>query len=100
LLQKKYDLRVAEIALEEAQNSKSTVRLSRDAAGNWGYVYTQNAEEATAAVQSYEDKIYALQELGSNYLEETGQKVIQIQTEFSAALEEIWSNQELSAEEK
>ena len=100
LLQKKYDLRVAEIALEEAQNAKSTVRLSRDAAGNWGYVYTQNAEEVSAAAQTYEDKIYALQELGSSYLEETGQKVIQIQTEFSAALEEIWSNQELSAEEK
>jgi triphosphoribosyl-dephospho-CoA synthetase len=39
-LQKKYDLEVAKIALEEAQNAKSKVRLSRDSEGNFGYVYT------------------------------------------------------------
>jgi hypothetical protein len=43
-LRKKYELRVAEIALEEAQNAKSQVRMQRDAEGNWGYVYT--ADEA------------------------------------------------------
>jgi hypothetical protein len=36
----KYDLLLAEIALEEAQNAKSTVRMSRDNEGNFGYVYT------------------------------------------------------------
>jgi hypothetical protein len=43
--QAKYDLALAQIALEEAQNAKSTVRLQRDAEGNFGYVYTadQNA---------------------------------------------------------
>jgi phage repressor protein C with HTH and peptisase S24 domain len=38
--QAKYDLLVAEIALEEAQNAKNTVRLQRDSEGNFGYVYT------------------------------------------------------------
>jgi hypothetical protein len=38
--QAKYDLLLAEITLEEAQNAKSTVRLQRDAEGNFGYVYT------------------------------------------------------------
>jgi hypothetical protein len=33
-------LLLAEIALEEAQNAKSTVRLQRDSEGNFGYVYT------------------------------------------------------------
>jgi hypothetical protein len=31
---------LAEIALEEAQNAKATVRLQRDNEGNYGYVYT------------------------------------------------------------
>jgi hypothetical protein len=35
--------------MEEAQNAKNTVRLTQDASGNWGYVYTQNAEEVTNA---------------------------------------------------
>jgi hypothetical protein len=38
--QAKYDLLLAEIALEEAQSAKSTVRLTRDNEGNFGYVYT------------------------------------------------------------
>jgi hypothetical protein len=39
-LQKKYELMLAEIALEEAQNAKSSVRLTQDSEGNWGYVYS------------------------------------------------------------
>jgi hypothetical protein len=34
MLRKKYDLRLAEIALEEAQNAKSQVRMTRDSEGN------------------------------------------------------------------
>jgi hypothetical protein len=48
-LQKRCDLRKAEIALEEAQEAKKTVRLQRDASGNWGYVYTQNADAVAQA---------------------------------------------------
>jgi hypothetical protein len=33
-------LLVAEIALKDAQDAKTTVRLKRDAEGNVGYVYT------------------------------------------------------------
>jgi hypothetical protein len=36
-------LLLAEIALEEAQNAKSTVRLQRDSEGNFGYVYTADS---------------------------------------------------------
>jgi hypothetical protein len=39
-LQAKYELRLAEIELENAQNNKDTVRLSKDSEGNWSYVYT------------------------------------------------------------
>jgi hypothetical protein len=36
-------LLLAEIALQEAQNAKSTVRLQRDSEGNFGYVYTADS---------------------------------------------------------
>jgi hypothetical protein len=39
-LRAKYDLRLAEIALEEAQNAKSQVRMRRDSEGNYSYVFT------------------------------------------------------------
>jgi hypothetical protein len=41
--QAKYELLLAEIALEEAQNAKSQVRLKRDKEGNFGYVYTADS---------------------------------------------------------
>ena len=53
--QAKYDLLLAEIALEEAQNAKSTVRLTRDNEGNFGYVYTADQDEVDNAQQQLED---------------------------------------------
>ena len=85
-LQKKYDLRLAEIALEDAQNAKSTVRLRRDSEGNFGYVYTANQIEIDKAQQDYEDKLYALQELNDNYLEQLSEQVI---SNRSAMLDEL-----------
>jgi hypothetical protein len=38
-----YDVMLAEIALQEAQQAKSAVRLRRDSEGNFGYVYTADA---------------------------------------------------------
>jgi hypothetical protein len=48
-LQKKYDLRLAEIALEEAQNAKSSMRLVRNASGNWSYVYSADQDKIDEA---------------------------------------------------
>jgi hypothetical protein len=48
-LRAKYELRLAEIELENAQNAKDTVRLSKDSEGNWSYVYTQNADAVEEA---------------------------------------------------
>ena len=53
--QAKYDLLLAEIALEEAQNAKATVRLSRDNEGNFGYVYTADQDAVADAQQGLED---------------------------------------------
>jgi hypothetical protein len=61
LQQAKYDLLLAEIALEEARGAKSTVRLTRDNEGNFGYVYTADQEaifDAEQKVADAENKLY------------------------------------------
>ena len=58
--QKKYDLLLAQIALEEAQNAKSTVQLQRDSEGNFGYIYTADQNEVSNAQQNMEDAENAL----------------------------------------
>ena len=52
----KYEVLEAEIALEEARNAKSEVRLTRDSEGNFGYVYTANQDDVASATQDYLDK--------------------------------------------
>lgn len=85
-LRKKYELRVAEIALEEAQNAKSQVRMQRDYEGNWSYVYTADEAKIDAAQQNFEDKLFAIQDLEQNYIDEMQSRVIQAEVDMVAAI--------------
>ena len=78
----KYDLLLAEIALEEAQNAKSTVRLSRDSEGNFGYVYTADSGAVDAAAQQFEDAENALYNIGLQGANDYTQKYQQTLNEF------------------
>lgn len=99
-LQAKYDLRVAEIALEEAQEAKSQVRLVRDNEGNWGYMYTADAEEVSKAEQNVEDKMQALQDIQEETLRDMGEKILQVQKEYSDALTDILTDTTLNWDTK
>lgn len=85
-LQAEYNLRLAEIELEEAQNAKNTVRLQKDNEGNWSYVYTQNTDAVDAAQQKYEDALYSMQDLSSNYIDEMSEQLINTSQEMAEAL--------------
>lgn len=85
-LQKTYDLRLAELELEEAQRAKNTVRLQKDSEGNWAYIYTQSADAIDSAQQKYEDALYAMQDLSSNYIDEMSEKLINTSQEMADAL--------------
>lgn len=88
-LQKTYDLRQAEIELEEAQRAKNTVRLQKDSEGNWSYIYTQSSDAIDSAQQKYEDALYAMQDLSSNYIDEISEKLISTSKEMEEALANI-----------
>lgn len=99
-LQAKYDLRLAEIALEEAQEAKSQVRLVRDNEGNWGYMYTADAEQVSKAEQDVEDKMQALQDIQEETMRDTGEKILSIQQEYYDALSDIYTDASLTQEER
>lgn len=88
-LQKKYDLYKAQIALEEAQAAKDTVRLTKDNEGNWSYAYTTDSSKIEQAEQEYEDALYALQELNYEYLEELESSIVDTMEEMGDALANI-----------
>ena len=61
IAQARFNLLQAQIALEEAQNAKDSMRLVRNASGNWSYVYTANQDSISKAeddVANAENNLY------------------------------------------
>lgn len=88
-LQKRYELKLAEIALEDAQNAKSQVRLQRDSEGNFGYVYTADQNAVADAQQKYEDALNANRELAVSQQQELINSIVSNRQAMVEALREI-----------
>ena len=87
--QAKYDLLLAEIALSEASNAKSTVRLQRDSEGNFGYVYTADTNAIEEAEQQFEDAQNRLYNIGLDGANQYTEKYQQTLAEFYDTMTEL-----------
>lgn len=99
----KYDLLLAEIALEEAQNAKSTVRMSKDNEGNFGYVFTADQDEIDDAQQSVDDAENRLYNLSLEGQQEYTQKYLQAQQEMYnelTNLQQMYLDGQIASEEE
>ena len=99
-LRRRYELKLAEIALSEAQNAKSQVQMSRDADGNWSYVYTADENQVAEAEQNYEDKLFAIQQANGEYIQAMQESMIQLELDYKQEVEAIMLDETLSAEER
>ena len=89
IAQAKYNLLQAQIALEDAQNAKSMVRLTRDSEGNYGYVYTADKDKVNKAEQVLADAENDLYNIRLDAANEYGEKRIQAQSDLTKKLAEI-----------
>lgn len=99
-LQARYELRLAEIALEEAQNAKSQVQMRRDSEGNWSYVYTADQNKISEAQQNVEDKMFNAQNVNNKRIKEIEQQLVNIGKEYTEAYAEIMADQSLTDEQR
>ena len=98
----RYEVLLAEIALEDARNAKSTVRLQRDNEGNYGYVYTADGEQVDAAEDDLAKKNNDLYNLVLGQANDYTQKILQLTQERNAALKELdmaWAEGRIADEE-
>lgn len=99
----KYDLLLAEIALEDAQNAKSTVRLQRDSEGNMGYIYTADQSQLSQAQQQLEDAQNSLYNIGlegaNNYAEKYNQTMQEMYDTLTSITEAYYNGEITSKEE-
>lgn len=89
LAKAKYEVLKAQIALEEAQNAKSTVRLQRDNEGNYGYIYTADQDKISDAEQNLADKENALYNLALSQANDFSQKLEKIGQEYMEARKKL-----------
>lgn len=99
VMKKRYDLKLAEIALEEAQQAKSVVRLTRDSEGNYGYTYTADQNAVATAEQNYEDALYTAQKTNEDYLDNLSNQIISNRKEMIDKLAELDINDYANAED-
>ena len=103
IAQARYEVLQAQIALEEAQNAKDTMRLVRDSQGNYNYVYTANQDNISQAQQALEDAENNLYNIGLEGAQNYQDKYAQILEEaFNAFkdLSEQYKNGEITSEEE
>ena len=89
LLNAKYQLTLAQIALEEAQNNKTTMRLRRDASGNYSYVYTADADAISNAEQTVEDKQKNLYDISKDYEEKIAASWFDVLQQYEERVQEL-----------
>lgn len=77
-LRLRYESKLAEIALEEAQAAKSQVRMSRDNEGNYSYVYTADEEAVNNAADDYRNKIYEMEKANEEYIDTLQQQLLEM----------------------
>lgn len=102
-MRKKFELEQARMALEDARNNKSEVRLTRDANGNWGYVYTASEDKVADAEQKYEDALYQYQKLSDDYINELDEKIKNLGKDYQeqiASIWDAWKNKEITDEQR
>ena len=88
-LQQRYDLRLAEIALEEAQWNKTQMRLQRNANGTWSYTYGSTNEDLIKAQQNLEDKQQEIYKTSSEMVDSMSEKLISALQSYSSGMQDI-----------
>lgn len=98
--QKLLDIEIQKAAVEDARNNKSKMNLQRDSQGNYSYVYTADNDK----MQEAQDKLAKMNNDLYNFdvarQEELEKRMLEIGQDYATKIAEIWSNTELTYEQK
>ena len=94
------DIEMKKIALEEAQRNKSTMRLRRDAQGNYSYQYVTDNDAVAKAQQELDEAQNSLYNLDKDEYKANLDEILSLWTDFQTKLNEIWTNNNLTEEQK
>lgn len=87
--EQRYNIALKEIALEEAQNAKNSMKVTRDTNGNWTYQYVADDTDVNKKRQELSDEIYKLYEMSKDAYQENIDNMIALQENYLKSVEEI-----------
>lgn len=100
ILEAKYNVLQAQMALEDAQNAKNQLRLVRDSQGNWNYQYTADASQIADAEQNLLDAENEWYNIAKQQVEDVTREIISTWQECQDKIKEIYSDMTLTDEER
>ena len=100
ILEAKYNVLQAQMALEDAQNAKNQLRLVRDSQGNWNYQYTADASQIADAEQNLLDAENEWYNIAKQQVEDVTGEIISTWQECQDKIKEIYSDMTLTDEER
>lgn len=89
-----------QIALEEARRNKNQMRLSRDAQGNYSYVYTANRDDVNSAESGLLDAQFNAYNLSKQNIIDSQSNALSALNDFYSSAQAIATNYNLSEEER
>lgn len=84
----KYQIALKQIALEEAQQNKSTMRLRRDSQGNYSYQYTADNDEINSIQQEVSDLYNKLYNMDIDKYKDNLDQIYSVWEEFQEKMAE------------
>lgn len=100
ILNAKYEVLQAQMALEDAQNAKNQVRLVRDRQGNWNYQYTADPNMVDDAQQNLLGAENDWYNIAKQQVTDITGEIISTWQECQDAIKEIYSDMTLTDQER
>ena len=96
----RYQIALKEMALEDARNNKTSMKLVRNEQGDWSYQYLADEENVMMKQQELLDAYNDLYQLASDAYEANLEALQDLQEKYLETAKEIYLDETLSEEEK
>ena len=100
ILNAKYQVLQAQMALEDAQNAKNKIQLVRDSQGNWNYQYTADQDQIANAQQNLLDAENDWYNIAKQQVTDVTGEIVSTWQECQEKIKDIYSDMTLTDEER
>lgn len=92
ILVERFNLIKAQAAFEDAREAKNTMRLARDASGNWSYIYSADPDKQKDTQKDVEDSLNKIYELSYDRIRSLVNELYGLPDELATALSKLDPN--------